>query len=252
MKRVPIALCIGLVALSIWGGNGTAATLAAGHRPSGFNGSQQRSDIPIRVVSVQPDPSTHKVTFTLQNVGDKAITAWDVVIVFGEGSVAKKGGLGVDAYRSFAGVAVTRNYMLPGALVTATADIPEGADAATPVVAVPTAAVYADKSFVGDDQFVEMVFNRRAQDRDSWLAVVNDFEAAAANGVSLQALEAVRERMDAALSQKPNDAIRRTMMRPNVEAAIAAVRRGESPATRFKLLLDEARSNLAAATAHVR
>ena len=227
-------------------------------RPVSGVGQQPRdradtSAIPIRVVSVQAVPNTRRITFVLQNTGKKTITAWNVSLAVPSAPDVARGGLGTDAYRSCAGLIPNESCMPPGSTAMATADMPSRAGETTTVVDVePTVAIFDDKTFVGDAGFAEMVFKRRAVQRDALRAVMSDIQEAITAGATPEALASLLARLGPA-GPENTDVVRAIMVRPIVVTAIADLRqgRGSSP-TMLTDLLERLRGELAAAIAHSR
>ena len=207
--------------------------------------------VPISVLSEQVDPTRRVVTFVLQNTGTKVITAWDVRFVVGTEPDAKYGGIGVDAFREFAGlVGGQASLIMPGGTIIRTAPLPPGSEQPATVVITPTAAVFADASFAGDEKFAQLIFDNRTAQLQSWQDIVRKLERTRDGGhVDLNELELLLSDLDSQPSRN-GDIVRRTF-RANVSIAVANVRagRGQARATLIQLL-DDARHNVAVANAH--
>jgi hypothetical protein len=132
------------------------------------------------VVSSDLDAVAQTVTFTVQNTGTKTITAWDVRMFVGDAT----SGYGTDAYRSFAGLAKdTGRHIAPAAVFTATARPsrsrrPSIASQDVTAFIEPVAAVFADKSSVGDQKQVDFIFQVRAKRLAGWQAAIIKLEHA--------------------------------------------------------------------------
>jgi hypothetical protein len=210
-------------------------------------------------ISVFSDPDGPAGTFLLQNTGSKAITAWHLAV----GAGGDSGGLGVDAYRSFAGLIPDEagtsrwgdvTYIAPGASIKVMAGITAGRGrGAAAGVMTPTCAVFDDRSFAGDAKFADFVFWRRGLERAAWSQITGELEKARARGVAgVPTLEAVLATIDGTSRNDGSDVVRQTV-RTNITLAIMSVRAGESSAaSRLDGFLDEACRSLAAATAHSR
>jgi len=255
MRPLLSFLLVGIVLpipVSALRGNGGLSELVVYRSVPGVD--QTEAAVPVNAASVQSHPLTRKVTFVLQNNSAKAVTAWKVDITVGSAAEAATVGHGTDAYRAFAGLGPGATFLLPGGTAVATADMPSQANPnAATVIVTPTSVVFADKSFAGDPAFAEFVFQHRAEERAALLSVLNDLEESAKTGPSIEALEGVQTRLDAALVQKPFDPIRAQLVKPSLVALIRDVReRRTSAATGFNLLLEEVRRYAAAAVAHAR
>jgi hypothetical protein len=211
-----------------------------------------RPEVPLSVVSVSPDPTTDKVTFTLRNDSDKPVTAWHVRYVDAAGTT-EAGGFGVDAFNSYAAGNSNRRgpvyFMEPRSTVSATIDLPRGVDN---VVITPVLAVWADKTFTGSTSEAEQIFARRAAMRDAWNVAVVELEAATkAAGMTPAGLRRAIEALETASATNQSGVLRN--VRLTLSHALDEVTDGRASApTRLASLVQHARDNLARATAHSR
>jgi hypothetical protein len=214
--------------------------------PLAATGQTQSERVPITVISTSA--SAGKVTFLLRNDGRKPITAWQVRIQSSTPS-EQTAGYGVDAYRAYAGLTSRSNLSItPGAIVTATAQLSNGADDA---LIVPIAAVFADKTFAGDRTEAEIVFQRRREQRLAWAAVVAELETASrAPTIGLATLQDAVARIDAVQAPESASSIPR-LVRTNLTISAGDVQLGRATApARLASILQHARRNLAVATQH--
>ncbi len=209
--------------------------------------------LPMSVLWAQADSQRKTVTFAIQNTGTKVITAWDVVIVVGTEPEARYGGYGVDAFRGFAGLVPGRSHIPPNGTVTVTADLPSGSEGLVPVVVMPNSAVFADTSFAGDPKSAEFVFERRREQLEAWREIVQQLEAASqAQTLDVEPLELMLANVNASMQRNGVDIVRSTF-RANLSIAIGNIRAGRTQvAPALSRLLQEARQNVAVATAHSR
>jgi hypothetical protein len=194
------------------------------------------------------DPAT--VTFLVQNTGVKAITAWHVTIAVGDESKA----FGVDAYRSFAGVADEQMHIMPGAVRSVTTNAPAALAASSSIAVItPTCAIFEDRSFAGDSKFADYVFRRRAAERAGLRQLNLELcQAKAAGPVSLTTLETLLSTMDVTVRSDGGDPHRQSV-HANLAYGIARSRSGKSSAVLvLNGLLDDAKRDLAAVEAHAR
>lgn len=228
------------------------------HRPDEIAIEPQQSgtaslstEIPISILSASMGSRPDEVVFVVQNVGIKDITAWEVRIEVGTPPETKTGGYETDSYRPFAGVVPCGTHIAPGGTRTIIAKLPVGSEALSPILVVtPTAAVFADKSYAGDEKFATFVFERRAAERAAWLEVVAHLERAEQEPAGLPGLEAALTQVNSSILRNGDDIVRKTI-RANLSVAIRDVREGRaSAASKIRSLLDDARRNLAAATIH--
>ena len=214
---------------------------------------QGASAVPLHIVSIHRLPESWQIEFTLQNVGEKTITAWNVSFTVGTGKEAVTGGYGTDAYRAFAAGDPGSKYILPGRTITAVVAMPSRADPSAAVTVTPTSAVFADKSAVGDPKNVEFVFQRRAERRDAFLAMIDELKTALENGPTVESLEKLLGRLDQSLAKKPGDPVRAIVVRPSLLMAIKEVAEGRSASEAgLDSLLARMQQDLAAAIAHSR
>ena len=214
---------------------------------------QGASAVPLHVVSVHRLPDSRQIEFTLQNVGEKVITAWNVSFTVGTGKEAVTGGYGTDAYRAFVAGGPDARYILPGTTITAVVAMPSGADPSAAVAVTPRTAVFADKSTVGDPKDAEFVFQRRGERRDALLAMVKELETELKNGPTVESLERLLGRLDQSLAKKPSDPVRAIQVRPSLLIAIKEMADGRSASeTGLDSLLARMQQDLAAAIAHSR
>ncbi len=213
----------------------------------------QNSVVPISVSSATWNPNEETVTFSLRNDSAKTITAWDVQIRLlpdGSGSL----GHGADSYVTAAGLLPGGYHILPGGSVTRTVKLAASLSAISAGVEVtPTAAIFFDKSIVGDQAFADVVFQRRDRDRLAWQEVVIALEQAVTEkGPNMEALRFALSRIDASLVGIEPDSVRGTA-RTNLALAISDVQVGrDSAQSRLDSLKTEARKRLVAATTHSR
>jgi hypothetical protein len=215
-----------------------------------FSSTQQQDPaMPVQVSAIQLDHSGRVVSFDLLNTATKTVTAWDVRVVV-NGRIT---GESVDSYRSFAGLVPSRSYILPGGRLPVTLRQPSdpSSTSLSPSVTV-TGAVFEDKSFVGNAEWVEFVFRSRAEEMTAWIQVVQEFEKLRVLPVlSLSALAASRSRFD-----DHNDA--GDGVRNATRSNLALVMRDVSAAheaqalSRLETLVQMARDSRIAAAAHSR
>lgn len=210
--------------------------------------------VPLTVIATERDVTHGTVTFTLQNNDNRAITAWNVSIVVGTGVDSRHGGYGVDAYREFAGLVNRQTgpgYLAPAGTIIATAPVPAGADSAQPVSISPNAAIFSDGTSVGESKLIDVFFEQRQAQLNSWASLVTAMQAALNTGkVDVPQLENLLATVNADISRDASDIVRKTF-RSNLAIGLGQIRAGRAtPDGILKSLLADAQRNVAATANH--
>src|SRR5262249_46002770 len=116
-----------------------------------------------------------------------------------------------------------------------------------------TGAIFADKTFVGDQQWAERVFQFRAAKLTAWTGVVQELEQLyQPGGPSVDALTTAISHLDSGLRDDAGDSIRKATQ-TNIRLLMDDARKDPSTVrSHLELLLTLARSSERAAAAHVR
>jgi hypothetical protein len=209
--------------------------------------------LPLSVLSSTVDGDHQTVTFTLQNTGTQAVTAWDVRMAVGTEPDALYGNHGVDAFREFAGLVQGSSYIVPGGTVTATAKLPSGSEHLSPVVITPTTVVFADTSFIGNDKFAQLIFDRRGAQLAAWRDIANRLQSARASArMDVGTLDALLSEVNTYIERNGADIVRLTF-RANLSLAISDARAGRGqPLSVVNRFLADAERNITVAAAHTK
>jgi hypothetical protein len=206
---------------------------------------RSQTAVPLSIVSVQIDRAKNIVEFVLRNDSVKPVTAWQVAITYPDDSVTGNTGEGMDGYWN--------HHLAPGAVVTHSFRVhPRASSTPISVDIQPTAAVYADRSTIGDPKFAEHIFAERAREGRAWQEILAALEMARDDTTTgTEPLQLARDYL--AASTEDPDHPRKRIMRADLDRAIQGARLGRVNASALLTeFIEEARKRVTAATAHTR
>jgi hypothetical protein len=237
-----------LVIVSALLGNTASPSSRVQQKAGTTSSASAATPIPIAVIGVQVNPLDNTVRFSLRNDGVQTITAWHVRITSRAPSGAT--GTGRDGYRSFEGLSADHGHIDPGGTLTTIGPLPAQTELLT---VTPDAAIFRDKSSVGNPKEIEFVFEPRASERAAWSDIVATLNSVIDKGaIGLSHLQRAASRLDQGILKSPDDPVRLNARR-NLAIGIDDVARGKAlPEVRFAHLLEQARRSLAAADRHTR
>jgi hypothetical protein len=160
--------------------------------------------------------------FQIANNTDRAVTAWNVVVeaTLSDGRTTSKS-LSSDAYASYArGSGNEGKFIRPHASLRASVplDVANGLTV-TRIQSSVKWAIFADGSWTGDAAEVRRMFERRAQNKQTFAFIVSALRAGLATGRGSESLQVALDRMNTP-DQDDADNPHKAVMRRNLEQAL--------------------------------